>query len=109
MKRKLFFPVFIFTITIISFSFIEKEDPLRKSYAAGITAEDLKNNLSVLASDSFRGRETGTADFDNAANFAAKTFYDYGIFPVSAAKMDKNQVWTLPEYFQKVPLRKLTP
>src|SRR5262245_31617600 len=40
--------------------------------APGINAADLRRDLFVFASDSFRGRETGTPDAQRAAAFIAR-------------------------------------
>lgn len=69
--------------------------PDASPYAAGIKAEDLKALLSVLASDSLQGRETGEYGQRKAAEFIAQQFKAAGI----PAKADRNS------YFQKVLLR----
>jgi Zn-dependent M28 family amino/carboxypeptidase len=57
------------------------EDSLKLKYANSITVEDLKEYLYVLASDSMKGRETGTLGQRNAANFIATFFKEIGIPP----------------------------
>lgn len=64
-------------------------------YAATIKPDDLKALLSVLASDSLQGRETGEKGQRMAADFIAGQFKAAGI----PAKADRNS------YFQKVMLR----
>ena len=48
-------------------------------YAATITAEDLRSYLTVLASDDFEGRETGTEGQRKAADFIAAHFDKLGL------------------------------
>jgi hypothetical protein len=45
---------------------------LRVKYANTITANDLRNHLSVLASDEYQGRETGKPGIDKAADYIIK-------------------------------------
>jgi Zn-dependent M28 family amino/carboxypeptidase len=54
-------------------AFCQSNDPAKK-YAAIITGENLKNHLSVIASDSMEGRETGTEGQRKAAAYIEKQF-----------------------------------
>ena len=55
-------------------------------YAASITPEGLKADLSVLASDEYEGRETGQKGQKMAADYIAKAFASYGLAgPVSGS------------------------
>jgi Zn-dependent M28 family amino/carboxypeptidase len=55
-------------------------------YAASITPEGLKADLSVLASDEYEGRETGQKGQKMAADYLAKAFASYGLTgPVSGS------------------------
>lgn len=51
-------------------------------FAKTITSEHLKNHLSILASDEFEGRETGTKGNEKAANYIAGEFHRMGIPPI---------------------------
>ncbi len=51
----------------------DENDPSVK-YANMITAEELKAHLSVLASDAYEGRETGTKGNDKASRYIAKYY-----------------------------------
>ena len=53
--------------------FTDTSDPSVR-YANTITADNIKSNLSVLASDAYEGRETGQAGNDKAAEFIAGHF-----------------------------------
>ncbi|MGI4741471.1 MAG: M28 family peptidase [Janthinobacterium lividum] len=48
-------------------------------YAASITPDGLKQDLSVLASDEYEGRETGQKGQKMAADYLAKAFASYGL------------------------------
>jgi Zn-dependent M28 family amino/carboxypeptidase len=48
-------------------------------YAASITPDGLRKDLSVLASDEYEGRETGQKGQKMAADYIAKTFASYGL------------------------------
>lgn len=55
------------------------QDPVAVQYGKQVTAEDLKANLSILASDALEGRETGTRGQKMAAAFIAAHFADLGL------------------------------
>ena len=61
-------------------------------FAYNIKAEDLKKHLTFLASDSLKGRNTGSAEQKVAANYIADHFKKVGLAPVQGS------------YFQKVGL-----
>lgn len=50
--------------------------------ANGITAEDLRSHLMVIASDEFEGRETGQPGNDKAASYISDHFKNIGIQPL---------------------------
>ncbi len=106
MKRKLFFPFLIAIFCTAFFSFVEKEDPLRKTYAQTITAADLKMRLSIIASDSFEGRETAKKGQHMTAEYIARQFMSFGIPPLPGTEPLDNPI---PNYYQDVPLLQLTP
>ncbi len=63
--------------------------------ANGITASELKEHLTILASDEFEGRETGQPGQKKAAQFLADYYTSLGIEPIV------NGSW-----FQQYPLKK---
>lgn len=69
-------------------------DPL--PYALGIRAEDLRPLVTVLASDSLEGRETGKPGQYKAANFIAQQFKALGL----PTEGDRNT------YFQQIQLQR---
>jgi hypothetical protein len=48
-------------------------------YAARITAEGMKQDLTILASDAYEGRKTGEKGQQMAADYIAKAFASYGL------------------------------
>lgn len=69
------------------------QDPAAKPYGELITPEDLKANLSILASDALEGRETGKRGQKMAAAFIKAHFEELGLSgPVNG------------EYYQPVAL-----
>ena len=75
---------------LIPMSAIAQGDPV--PYALSIRADDLKKHLTFIASDSLKGRNTGSAEQKVAANYIADHFKKSGIAPVNGS------------YFQKVDL-----
>lgn len=71
---------------------IQKSADLPAQLAQTIRSEDLKNYLTVLASDDFEGRETGEPGQKKAADFIAGKFREFGVPP-----LDENG-----NYFQKI-------
>ncbi|OON70660.1 M28 family peptidase [Hymenobacter sp. CRA2] len=49
------------------------------TYASTITPEDLRQHLTILASDAYEGRETGQKGQKMAAEYIAKQFADLGL------------------------------
>ena len=52
-------------------------------FAKTITSKNLESHLTILASDEYEGRETGTEGNEKAANYIANEFKRMGIPPVS--------------------------
>lgn len=69
-----------------------EKDKLARSLAASITADQLKNHLTIIASDEFEGRETGTEGQKKAANYIANQF----------KQMDLPAIGDDGTYFQKI-------
>ncbi len=63
-------------ITTVVFA---QQDPTALKYAEIINTEDLKGNLSIIASDAMEGRETGKRGQKMAAAFIAAYFEDLGL------------------------------
>jgi hypothetical protein len=90
MKKSLLFCATLMAFYCISFG---QPNQTAQKYAATITEADLKENLSIIASDAMEGRETGKRGQKMAAAFIAAYFEDLGLKgPVSGS------------YYQPVPL-----
>ncbi len=68
---------------------LEEYEPV--PFAKTITAAQLRQHLTILASDDFEGREAGTEGNDKAAEYIAGQFQTFGLPPVVEGS-----------YFQKV-------
>ena len=77
------------------------QDKKAQKFAKTITIEDLNSYLSVLASDSLEGRETGEKGQKMAAEYIAGKFKEFGLEPPVSTEEGNS-------YFQKYPLRKMT-
>src|SRR6478736_3163366 len=58
---------------------LRAQDPNIQKYGNMITPSDLKEYLSILASDAFEGRETGKRGQKIAAAFVSANFQDIGL------------------------------
>lgn len=74
MKFKVLF-LWALAITCVGFA----QDPVAKQYGNMITTTDLKEYLSILASDALEGRETGTRGQKMAAAFISAHFQELGL------------------------------
>lgn len=63
-----------------SLTLVHAQSP-QEAYAKMITESDLRQNLSILASDALEGRETGTRGQKMAAAFISYHFQDIGLKP----------------------------
>src|SRR4051794_11642621 len=75
--------IFLVHFSLFTFHFSLAQDSIAIRYASQITAEDLKQYLSVLTSDSLEGRETGKIGQKKAAHFIASHFESLNLKPVS--------------------------
>ncbi len=91
----------VFTVLVMLVFTAMSQDKKALKFAKTITEKDLKSYLSVLASDSLRGRETGEKGQKMAAEYIAGKFKEFGLEPPVDSKTGKS-------YYQKYPLQKLT-
>lgn len=68
-------------ITFVMAALINCAPPSNNNLSTAITAADIDTHISFLASDSLKGRESGTADEAIAANYIADLFRDFGLEP----------------------------
>jgi len=91
MNLKLWFPVALLAGSVS----LQAQDPVAQKYGSMITPSDLKENLSVLASDAFEGRETGKRGQKVAAAFVRANFEDFGLAgPVNGAYFQPVELYT---------------
>lgn len=72
-----FIPFKIFSLILLTFTI--KAQDLSLKYSKTITEEDLKKQLSIIASDEMEGRETSTPGQYKAARFLANEFEKLGL------------------------------
>jgi hypothetical protein len=72
---------FIYLLTAISSVAYSQDKSVE--YAGTITAEDLKKHLTIIASDSLEGRDTGSEGQRKAAEYISKHFAQFGLTPIA--------------------------
>lgn len=77
-----------------------QQDPIVLKYADQITIEELKGNLSIIASDAMEGRETGKRGQKMAAAFIASHFEELGL----TAPVNGGFYQPVPLYTTSAPL-----
>jgi hypothetical protein len=92
------FTISFFAVILIT-GFRSSSDDPRTSYAATITAKDLRTHLTILASDEYEGRETAQKGQKMAAAYIAAQFKAAGI-PGIPTSTDTG----IAAYYQDVPL-----
>ena len=63
-----------------------------------ITSEDVKSIVSYLASDSLKGRNTGTQGIEESASYIENQFTDFGIKPYFDTYRDNFKVDSLDAF-----------
>lgn len=64
---------------LTAFAQIQAQDPVVQQYGSMITIDDLKSNLTILASDAMEGRETGKRGQKMAAAFLKAHYEELGL------------------------------
>lgn len=72
---------YLFTFALCVSSLVVSAQPNPSDYGELIIADDLKENLSIIASDALEGRETGTRGQKMAAAFISHHFETLGLKP----------------------------
>jgi len=93
--KKHFFAAFLFCTATAGFA----QDDAAK-YAESITPADLKKHLTIIASDSLEGRDTGSPGQKKAAEYVSKFYKQFGLQPI-ATNTDGSK-----SYLQKYTLHK---
>ncbi|MFL5764821.1 MAG: M28 family peptidase [Bacteroidia bacterium] len=83
---------------LLSLSTSAQKDTIAMRYSNLIKADEMKTNLSVLASDEYEGRETGKEGQKKAANYIRNYFLNIGIPP-----------YRDNTYYQTYPLNMIMP
>jgi len=71
----------IFIFSLVCDVLVAQENEVAKNYGSQIAAPDVKEYLSILASDALEGRKTGTRGQKMAAAFIADHFREIGLIP----------------------------
>lgn len=79
-------------------SAIENKADSPEKFAESITKAEMQELLTVIASDDFEGRETGSLGLNKAADFISRQFKQMGIDPLP--QLDNS-------YYQPVPFNKV--
>ena len=77
-------PVLLFFLLLISCS-TQNSSRITKSGIAAITPQLMQKNISYIASDSMKGRDTPGPGLDSAAAYIARSFRDMGLSPVNGS------------------------
>ena len=94
---KKYMPAVILVATVSQFLLAQSDVELTRST---LSKNTIKGHIYFLASDELRGRQTGSAEIDIAAQYLANAFRRYGVQPVPGAEED---------YFQPVLLEEVQP
>lgn len=71
----------ILSFLFLAIAFINCSQSNNSNLSTAITASDINTHIAFLASDSLKGRESGTAEEAVAANYIADFFRDFGLEP----------------------------
>jgi hypothetical protein len=91
-----------FLILLPVVAFAQQPDTIQIHFSKYVTAEGMKKNLTVLASDEYEGRETGQKGQKMAAEYIKKYYQDLGIKPLTNPQLKDG-------YMQKFPLAVFNP
>src|SRR5690606_1623274 len=72
-------------ILAVSALHAQPADTVAAHYATVITVEDLREHLTIIASDEYEGRDTGKEGQKKAAAYLRDQFISYGIPPIEGA------------------------
>jgi hypothetical protein len=94
---------FYVTLLIVPvFTWAQSTDTIAQRFSNYVTAEGMKKNLVVLASDEYEGRETGQKGQKMSAEYIEKYYKDLGIPPLSSPQLGDG-------YMQQFPLAVFNP
>lgn len=87
-------------LLIVTFGISMAQDK-SKEYAASITIEDLRKHLTFIASDSLKGRDTGSEGQNIAARYIANHFESLGLLPIINSESGKKDFFQRFDLYQK--------
>ena len=88
------YKIFLIVALVSTFEVNAQVSESAKTYSSLITPEDLKDNLSIIASDAMEGRETGTRGQKMAAAFIANHFQELGLIgPVNGGNLQTVELY----------------
>ena len=85
---------YLFLLSVLLFACSSVKESVETGLGK-ISAENIRENITFLASDSLKGRNTPSPELDMAGEFIAEKFKQYGVKPVNGS------------YFQKVEFVKI--
>ena len=85
----------LFLICIPTCIWAQQVDTVAVRFSKYVTADGMKKNLTVLASDEYEGRETGQKGQKMAAEYITKYYKDLGIPPLKNLKEGYQQQYPL--------------
>lgn len=91
--------LFVVLVSILAGNRLQAQDPVARKYGDLITQSDLKDNLSIIASDALEGRETGKRGQKMAAAFIKAHFEDLGL----TAPVNGNSYYQPVELYTTAP------
>ncbi|MCD6066209.1 MAG: peptidase [Bacteroidetes bacterium] len=102
MLKRSFLPALLFTALLAH----AQQDSVALRYSKLVQAENLKKNLTVLASDEYEGRETGQKGQKMAAEYIMNQFKEFGIQQIPALTHGYYQTFPVSVYQpQEIALR----
>ncbi len=87
-------------LLIVTFGISMAQDK-SKEYAESITTDDLRKHLTFIASDSLKGRDTGSEEQNIAARYIANHFENLGLLPIIQTGSDSKSFFQRFSLYQK--------
>ena len=85
---------FLLLLPVIVFA--QQPDTVQIRFSKYVTADGMKKNLTVLASDEYEGRETGQKGQKMAAEYIKKYYQDLGIKPLANPQLKDGYMHQFP-------------
>jgi len=86
----------LFLLAFPTLLLAQQPDTTQIRFSKYVTAEGMKKNLSVLASDEYEGRETGQKGQKMSAEYIKKYYQDLGIKPFSSSQLKDGYMQAFP-------------